>query len=533
MRNCEYLRVWGEEKKVRNYFLKIKEIVMKIFNKKLIYFILSKFKKFFLNRYIKYFLLLTFLFIGVVYYMQPVNRLNITAELTMLGDLNDDNKWDDNDWKILSNFMEKPFNFSSKDALKIDVNKNNIIDSEDIIFLEWLYKYSDPYIAEENFLKENKIYPKPREFFKYIPSTEYIQRPLFLLDHSIVEVSPFKDFLIEIKNNKSFYEDQILSEIYNEAIRFSISYNFRKDWFNDIEKEYAQMKISYCRNLYKNKDYYNLLLNLIWMVEDIETLTTKNQSKFIQRTLIVRDHLRELLKSTLFTKYENGDVTYSEIIKEIEKILEKDLWLSINLEELEAPRDLSKIENFIDRAEWQYYKSSTTNNDFRKLLLYAQYDRRYLRTVSKTTPTHSDIELKNHNLPMILLFREALKIKKGDKKAAVWMLDESIRIPFAWVKSIPREKLPTSIAFENFLLPWNKEDGSDKSRHWNVFWGISIYKSPQESFELALKREFMDFRDYEYTTDAMKEFIRDMIANLNWIYYIMSIDPKLFWKEDL
>ena len=60
---------------------------------------------------------------------------------------------------------------------------------------------------------------------------------------------------------------------------------------------------------------------------------------------------------------------------------------------------------------------------------------------------------------MILLFRESLRITNNDKKAAVGLLDEAIRIPMAWVKSIPKKVLPSSIALENFLLPGNKEDG--------------------------------------------------------------------------
>ena len=82
---------------------------------------------------------------------------------------------------------------------------------------------------------------------------------------------------------------------------------------------------------------------------------------------------------------------------------------------------------------------------------------------------------------MVLLLREALRIKGGDKKKAVGLLDEAIRIPYAWIKSIPREALPGSLALDNFLLPGNKEDGADKSRHWNVFGGICLYKSPQEA----------------------------------------------------
>jgi len=108
----------------------------------------------------------------------------------------------------------------------------------------------------------------------------------------------------------------------------------------------------------------------------------------------------------------------------------------------------------------------------------------------------------------------------------VGLIDEAVRVPFTWVKAIPRDKLPASVALENFLLPGNKEDGSDKSRHWNVFGGISLYKSPEESLRLALAREVKDFRDHP-SPQAMTEFIRDTMANLNGIYYVVSIDPLL------
>ena len=127
-------------------------------------------------------------------------------------------------------------------------------------------------------------------------------------------------------------------------------------------------------------------------------------------------------------------------------------------------------------------------------------------------------------MPMILLYREALRIMDGDKKSAVGMLDESIRIPFAWIKSIPVDNLPSSIALENYLLPGNKEDGADKSRHWNVFGGIAIYDTPEKSLMISLQREINDLRDNNYSVDAMDEFIRDLIANINGIYYVTSID---------
>ena len=87
--------------------------------------------------------------------------------------------------------------------------------------------------------------------------------------------------------------------------------------------------------------------------------------------------------------------------------------------------------------------------------------------------------------------------------------------------------LPSSVALENFLLPGNKEDGLDKSRHWNVFGGVAIYKSPEESLILALKRENMDLKDQNFSAEAMQEFIRDTIANINGLYYVVSINPNL------
>lgn len=135
--------------------------------------------------------------------------------------------------------------------------------------------------------------------------------------------------------------------------------------------------------------------------------------------------------------------------------------------------------------------------------------------------------MENHNLPMVLLLREALRIKRQTKRrrSACWTRPFASLTPGS--NRIPREKSPGSLALENFLLPGNKEDGSDKSRHWNVFGGICLYKSPQEALDLALRRELQDLREARYAEPAMREFFRDMIANLNGMYHVMSVNPQL------
>jgi hypothetical protein len=238
------------------------------------------------------------------------------------------------------------------------------------------------------------------------------------------------------------------------------------------------------------------------------------------------------LKSRLFEKFRIDSVSYQPVFKEIERNMKNDLGIALKIDSLEPPRDFSQIENYIDRAEWQKNKSLNKKEDFMKLLLYAQYDKRYLRAVSRTSQEDEDLELNNHNLPMLLLFHEALRIKQGNKKAAIGLLDEAIRVPFSWVKSIPREVLPSSIALENFLLPGNKEDGSDKSRHWNVFGGVALYKSPEESLILSFQREVADVKKGNYSYNAVREFIRDLIANTNGIYHVVSVNQALVYEPE-
>jgi hypothetical protein len=146
------------------------------------------------------------------------------------------------------------------------------------------------------------------------------------------------------------------------------------------------------------------------------------------------DHLRDLLASPKYAEFQAGRVPAPEILHEIERCLKQDLEVTLDLDHLGPPRDLTSLKNYLSRTQWQYYKSRTRTEQFEQLIRFAQHDRRYLRAVARTSRKHTDPGVENHNLPMTLLFREALRIT-GDKKAAVGLLDECIRIPFFWEAS--------------------------------------------------------------------------------------------------
>ncbi len=459
----------------------------------------------------------------------PIHRVEVRSELVMLGDLDGDHRWTQNDLKILDAFLNDPFSMADSVVCRIDMNQNGLIDKEDLDILRaFVLAKGDPYAAEESALAEGKPFPRPRECYRYIPVMEYRVRPLFALPYPLAGDSDI-DWLMKLRPpvRTSTYGDALDAALYSEAIRLDQAWRKRKPGLLPIERKYAAKKLARAKSLFQAGERYELLLALMELVEDAETLTERGQPDVPVKLLVFRDHLRELLGSPLYNEFKTGKKDWRTILKVVSGYLKTDLGLVYDFEKLGPPRNLTHLENYLQRTEWQYYKSSTHKEDFIALIGYAQHDPRYLRAVSRTSRKYLDPNVENHNLPMVLLFREALRIKNGDKKNAVGLLDEAIRIPYGWIKSIPREMLPSSLALDNFLLPGNKEDGADKSRHWNVFGGICLYKSPQEALDLALRREMQDLRDGNYSEETMREFFRDMIANINGMYHVMTVNPGL------
>jgi len=466
---------------------------------------------------------------GLYFYRKliPVYRVEAKSELVMLGDLDGDHRWTNRDGHLLDAFLADPFSYPERFARRMDLNQNGRLDDEDLILFRALVAEPDPYAAGRAAMERAAPFPRPREFYRYESTSSYRPRPLWSLPPpNPVPALQWMD-AIGPASSHGTYADALQADLYNEAVRFKEAYRKRGPGLLPLESEHAREKLARCRALFVQGSSFDLLLELTALVEDVETLRAAPSQEGSIRYLKFRDHLRGLLSSPLFDRFKNGEATWQEILRAMERDLQADLGFEYQLASLPPARNLTNLENYLQRVEWQYYKSSTKAEDFLHLLEYAQKDPRYLRAVSRTTRKHADSSLGNHNLPMVLLFREALRIKGGDKKRAVGLLDEAIRIPFAWIKSIPREKLPRSLALDNFLLPGNKEDGSDKSRHWNVFGGICLYKSPEEALDLALKREMKDLRESGYSVDGMTEFIRDMIANLNGMYHVVVMDPGL------
>ena len=62
----------------------------------------------------------------------------------MLGDLNNDNQWNNKDHSTLDDVLAHPFQYDSLLQLKMDINRNGAIDEEDLEFLRHMYQFSEP-----------------------------------------------------------------------------------------------------------------------------------------------------------------------------------------------------------------------------------------------------------------------------------------------------------------------------------------------------------------------------------------------------
>jgi hypothetical protein len=460
-------------------------------------------------------------------YAFPTHRIVIRSELIMLGDLDGDHRWSSADITALDTYVAMPARISDATAWRLDLNQNGLIDPEDVRLLRSLVAAGgDPYVAEEAAHTRGEVFPRPREFYRYVTTTEYRPRPLWALPYPQAADSVL-DWLVgvPVPSRLLTYEDELDAAIYSEAVRFDQAWRRRAADLLPVERDYAARKLGRVKGLHGAHEKYELLIALTELVEDAETLSVHGQPDFVLNILIFRDHLRDVLRSSTYEDYRAGRQDWQAVLGLVSGYLATDFGLKYDFATLGPPRSLTSLENYLQRTEWQYYKSTAREEDFRALIAFAQHDPRYRRTVSRTSRKSHDPEVANHNLPMVLLFREALRIEHGDKKKAAGLLDEAIRIPFGWIKSIPTQSLPGSLAYENFLLPGNKEDGADKSRHWNVFGAICLYKSPQEALDLALKREMKDLREAHYAEPEMREFLRDMIGNLNGMFHVLTIDP--------
>jgi hypothetical protein len=455
----------------------------------------------------------------------PVHRVPIRSELVMLGDLDGDHRWTAGDLGVMERFLEAPYPGGAELAWRLDLNRNGLVDEEDLRILRRLAAaVGDPYAAEEAARQAGDPFPRPRELYRYLATDEFRVRPLWALPYARASDSVLGWLAgFHPAASTATYAQALDLAVLDEAVRLDLAWRRREPGLLPIERDYAVKKLARVEALQAGGDRFELLLALTELVEDAETLWAPATPDFSLKLLTFRDHLREVLRSPRYAEVEAGRLPWLELFREVSGHLKVDLGLDYDFEKLGPPRNFTRLENYLERAEWQYYKSTAREEDLRRLVAYAQHDPRYLHAVSRTTRKLQDPGVENHNLPMVLLFREALRLTGGDKKKAVGLLDEALRIPYAWIKSIPREKLPGALALDNFLLPGNKEDGSDKSRHWNVFGGICLYKSPQEALDLALKREMQDFRDGNYSKQELREFFRDLIADLNGMYHVMAV----------
>ena len=172
----------------------------------------------------------------------PTHRVEVQSELVMLGDLDGDHRWASGDLVVLDTFLGRPFGTNDAIAWRLDLNRNGLLDEEDLEFLRALVAAAgDPYTAEKTAQDRGAAFPRPRELYRYASASEYRTGPLWALAYPPAADSVL-DWLSGFRPppNTGSYAAALEVAVYAEAVRLDRGWRRRSTGLLPIEREYAE-----------------------------------------------------------------------------------------------------------------------------------------------------------------------------------------------------------------------------------------------------------------------------------------------------
>ena len=114
--------------------------------------------------------------------------------------------------------------------------------------------------------------------------------------------------------------------VYAEAVRLDSGWRKRRTGLLPIERAYAERTLARARPaLFAAGDRYELLLQLMELVEDAETLTVRGQPEFPLRLLTFRYDLRDVLVSPRLSGFAAGEQGPAAVLDLVAGHLKTDL----------------------------------------------------------------------------------------------------------------------------------------------------------------------------------------------------------------
>jgi hypothetical protein len=132
-------------------------------------------------------------------------------------------------------------------------------------------------------------------------------------------------------------------------VRFDYGWRRRRAALLPIEQEYASPKLAAAETLVRTGDRFGLLLALIELVEDADTLTVRGQPDISVKLLTFRDHFRDIMGSPQYREFEAGTRNAGSLLQLVSEHLRRDLGLAYDLATLGPARNFSSRENYLQQ----------------------------------------------------------------------------------------------------------------------------------------------------------------------------------------
>jgi hypothetical protein len=149
------------------------------------------------------------------------------------------------------------------------------------------------------------------------------------------------------------YERRIFRDIFSETYCFHSSWKKRNSSMTPEEASYLQLRSRQCRELFDRREWNALLLKLIELSDNAETLFLTEALKEAMQAWKLRDNLRTILERMIEGHETMTSAKIDNSLNQVSQSARSTMGIVTPVQEMKSLRNFGRLENYFERAKWQ------------------------------------------------------------------------------------------------------------------------------------------------------------------------------------
>ncbi|MEY3902286.1 MAG: hypothetical protein RL189_1592 [Pseudomonadota bacterium] len=119
------------------------------------------------------------------------------------------------------------------------------------------------------------------------------------------------------------------------------------------EASYLQLRSRQCRELFDRREWNALLLKLIELSDNAETLFLTEALKEAMQAWKLRDNLRTILERMIEGHETMTSAKIDNSLNQVSQSARSTMGIVTPVQEMKSLRNFGRLENYFERAKWQ------------------------------------------------------------------------------------------------------------------------------------------------------------------------------------